>query len=106
MAVFCLIIGVIAFKIGLVDSFLTVLNDGSESNRHRVELLQKKKVVTEKNDRSRQEDQILVEDILSGADTQNTLAGTPETKSKKAGMSSKTRGVSKKIRIQAGFPLQ
>jgi hypothetical protein len=90
MAVFCLILGAIAFKTGLVDNFLTALNKGTAITRHKVELLQKKGEVTGKNDRSRQEDQIHVEDILSGVDTHHPGA-VPELKSKKAGMSSKTK---------------
>jgi hypothetical protein len=95
MAVFCLILGAIAFKTGLVDNFLTALNNGGAITRHKVELLQKTKEITEKNDRSRQEDQIHVEDILSGVDTHHP--GTvPELKSKKAGMSSKTKDAEQK----------
>jgi hypothetical protein len=42
MAGFCLILGAIAFKIGLVDNFLTALNKGTAINRDRVELLKNK----------------------------------------------------------------
>jgi hypothetical protein len=96
MAGFCLILGAIAFKTGLVDNFLAALNNGAAINRHRVELLQKTEDSAENIEHRGQEDQILVEDILSGSDTRHTIAADPQLKSKKTGMASKTRDAKSK----------